>query len=435
MQKHSADVEAGKPLCRRWRFWLGLLVNLGSEAGLTTVALALAPLSFIAPLAGLAVVFNALIAHFGCVPGVRERMGRIEWLATGFIMGGVTLVAISGPGGGDSSEADALRVVVADLPAAFSQPIFIAYAACSALVVGSWLVLTEQRCLPQLRERWRPRDDSIAASVGSSFTAALTSGFSIIFLKVVALGVAEWISGGAPPADTVVYACLGCLCCSAPLQLYLLNLTLASGRATFTIPIYLSLTMILTSASGGILFGEFAAVAHREPAPLWLLVYAVAVLIVIGGLVVLSSRQEAKTQIRQTSREASRVASRQASRSDLALVEAGFSIASGAVVDEGVACAASLVAQAQNSERPLNVRMSSNGGMKLAEAPRAQRTPPSRAARSPQPKSPPKDDGHCGAAGSGSTPGSSPTSSGTTANTPPAFGCWCAARSSPTQNC
>ena len=51
VQKHSADVEAGKPLWRRWRFWIGFTLNLGSEAGLTTVALALAPLSFIAPLA------------------------------------------------------------------------------------------------------------------------------------------------------------------------------------------------------------------------------------------------------------------------------------------------------------------------------------------------------------------------------------------------
>ena len=31
MQKHSADVEKGLPLYRRWRFWLGFLVNMGSE--------------------------------------------------------------------------------------------------------------------------------------------------------------------------------------------------------------------------------------------------------------------------------------------------------------------------------------------------------------------------------------------------------------------
>ena len=302
MQKHSADVEKGRPLHRRWRFWVGLTVNLGSEVGLTTVALALAPLSFIAPLAGLAVVFNAVIAHLGLVPGVRERMRRTEWLATACIVAGVTLVAVAGPGGsGEPADADALEVSVASLPAAFSQTIFHVYAACSATIVVVWLMVSEQRCFPRLRERWRPRDDSILASVGSSFTAALTSGFSIIFLKVVALGVAEWLASGAPPTEPLVYSCFGALCVSAPLQLYLLNLTLASGRATFTIPLYLSLTMIVTSASGGILFSEFAAVLHRAPAPLWLVVYCVAVLIVMSGLVVLSSRQERRAQERRRS--------------------------------------------------------------------------------------------------------------------------------------
>ena len=63
MQKHSAETEKHLCLIYRWRFWVGFTLNLGSEVGLTTVALALVPLSFIAPLAGLAVVFNAVIAH------------------------------------------------------------------------------------------------------------------------------------------------------------------------------------------------------------------------------------------------------------------------------------------------------------------------------------------------------------------------------------
>jgi len=121
----------------------------------------------------------------------------------------------------------------------------------------------------------------------------------IIFLKVVALAVAEWASSGTRPSS-LSWACSGALLVSAPLQLYLLNMTLASGKATFTIPLYLSLTMILTSASGGILFSEFAAVARRAPAPLWLVVYGCAVLVVLVGLVFLSSKQEAKAARQRT---------------------------------------------------------------------------------------------------------------------------------------
>lgn len=190
MQKHSADVEAGQPLWRRWRFWMGFTVNLGSEVGLTTVALALAPLSFIAPLAGLAVVFNAVIAHFGCVRGVKEKMRRKEWLATVGIMIGVSLVAVSGPGGGGEDEAPPM-VTVAELPPAFENLAFHLYAGISAAIVVLWLVVTEQRCSKRLRQRWRPADDSMAASVGSSFTSALTSGFSVCCSLQARLGPAS----------------------------------------------------------------------------------------------------------------------------------------------------------------------------------------------------------------------------------------------------
>lgn len=39
IQKYSARVEAGKPICRRWRFWCGFWLNTGSEAVLSMLAL------------------------------------------------------------------------------------------------------------------------------------------------------------------------------------------------------------------------------------------------------------------------------------------------------------------------------------------------------------------------------------------------------------
>ena len=43
IMKRSADVEVGLPLCKRWRWWLGFVINTGSELTLSTVALTLAP--------------------------------------------------------------------------------------------------------------------------------------------------------------------------------------------------------------------------------------------------------------------------------------------------------------------------------------------------------------------------------------------------------
>lgn len=79
MQKHSAHIERHLCLIYRWRFWVGFTLNLGSEVGLTSTALYLAPLSFIAPLAGLAVVFNAMISRLGIVAGTKETMSYNEW--------------------------------------------------------------------------------------------------------------------------------------------------------------------------------------------------------------------------------------------------------------------------------------------------------------------------------------------------------------------
>ena len=148
-----------------------------------------APLSSIAPLAGLP--SPQRLAASGCIPGTRERMSRIEWLATLLIVSGVTLVALAGPGHGEDEQ----EVVTSGLPAAFSQPPFLAYAAFSAAAVASWLVLIEQRCSKRLRQRYRPREDSMQAALGSAMTSAMTSGFSIIFLKVLALGMREWAGG------------------------------------------------------------------------------------------------------------------------------------------------------------------------------------------------------------------------------------------------
>jgi len=95
IQKHSANVEKGRPLYKRWRFIFGFLLNTGSEIGLSAPASLFAPLALLAPLGGVAVVVNALLTRFGCVCGIKEKLSYLEWVATLCVMGGVALVAFS----------------------------------------------------------------------------------------------------------------------------------------------------------------------------------------------------------------------------------------------------------------------------------------------------------------------------------------------------
>ena len=46
IQKTSADLEKGKPVWKRWRFWLGFAVNLGSEVTLTPMAMSYTPVRY-----------------------------------------------------------------------------------------------------------------------------------------------------------------------------------------------------------------------------------------------------------------------------------------------------------------------------------------------------------------------------------------------------
>ena len=69
IQKYSAKVEAGRVWYKRWRLFAGVIINTGSEVTLSPFAIYFAPVSLIAPLSGLGLVFNAILTHF-----VRRRV-------------------------------------------------------------------------------------------------------------------------------------------------------------------------------------------------------------------------------------------------------------------------------------------------------------------------------------------------------------------------
>jgi len=293
IQKHSAAVEKGRPVWRRWRFWCGFWLNTASEAGLSSVALWFTPLALIAPLGGVGVVFNALLARFGLVCGIREHLTLKEGLATFVILAGVTLVAVSGPGSG-SSETGA-TVDLSTMHELFEQPAFLSFA-CLAFALVTWTILLFH--VPQLK-RWRPDPKATATSIFSGTSAACCGAFSVVFLKLVVTGIFMFFTPPHPIPPGVFWVALVGLFTSAPLQLYLLNISLASGAATFTIPLYLSCIMLFMSLAGGLLFQEFTALL-RSPVPLYLILYVSGVGFVIAGLAYLSYTQQQKETLKES---------------------------------------------------------------------------------------------------------------------------------------
>ena len=88
IQKTSADLEKHKPAWRRWRFWLGFAINLGSEVTLTPVAMSLTPLSLLAPMTGVGIATGTLISASGCLPGLKEPLSCSEAMSTVLVIGG-----------------------------------------------------------------------------------------------------------------------------------------------------------------------------------------------------------------------------------------------------------------------------------------------------------------------------------------------------------
>ena len=54
------------------------------------LALYFCPISLIAPLGGMSIVFNALLTRFGLVCGIKENMSSEEWRATCVVRGSDT---------------------------------------------------------------------------------------------------------------------------------------------------------------------------------------------------------------------------------------------------------------------------------------------------------------------------------------------------------
>jgi drug/metabolite transporter (DMT)-like permease len=93
----STEKEKGKPLCQRRLFFIGAWANLLCEVVLTSIALALAPLSLLAPTGGLTICFGAFFAWVGLFGVTKERFSPLEGLAMLVTLCGVVIAAISGP--------------------------------------------------------------------------------------------------------------------------------------------------------------------------------------------------------------------------------------------------------------------------------------------------------------------------------------------------
>ena len=228
--KWSHEVEAGVPLLRRWRWWVGLVSSMLAPLGCDAASYALLPLALIAPFGALPILFSGLFASTGWF-GVLEPLTRLDVLAMLIIAAGVTLVSCVTVSTGVSEVTLAAygRQIAA---AKFVVPAVLIFC-CDAM----WLAIHR---LPSLARRAEPRLRTTAATLFTAFLAASSSSFSQVFMKVVSESLHEYGHGTKHLlARWTTWYGLGGLVVSGGSNLFLLQLLLGPGRRiNIAVPAY-----------------------------------------------------------------------------------------------------------------------------------------------------------------------------------------------------
>lgn len=172
--KRSADIEAHLPIWKRWRWWCGFFLSTVLLAVMDSIAYALTPLSLIAPFAGLTIVWSALLSSLGWF-GFNEHLTRSDLSCTALVITGVTLVSVSASHNNDPEPS------LSELRDDFRNPLFLAYASISALLVVAWLLVSLSLCL----ERYRPSKHSALMTFICAYCAAACGSLTQVFMKTL----------------------------------------------------------------------------------------------------------------------------------------------------------------------------------------------------------------------------------------------------------
>lgn len=245
----------------RQRMWMLGFVTMTMGSVFDFVAFGLAPMSLLAPLAALTLVWNALIA--GWMHG--ERVDRSNMLATGVIFVGVTVAVIF------SSHSTPLYTVE-KLTSLFLTEQAIVYMILT-IIAGGGAAFVLVRYAGQ-SPPWKV--------VAYGLLAGAMGGQSVMFAKAtVEIIKAAWIGAASllTPAPWIVGILTAVLLVS---QLRILNSGLEKYPALTMIPVYQSFWILCSTVSGLIYFDEWHELSGSQQA-----YFVIGTLLTLGGIMIL----------------------------------------------------------------------------------------------------------------------------------------------------
>jgi hypothetical protein len=293
LMKWSHETEEELPLLRRWRLWLGLFCALILLFVCDAVSYGVLPLALIAPFGGFPIIISAVLAGTGAC-GVREPIEGVDIGAMLAVFVGVTVVSfVTASTGYAAPNLDALATD------SFGNPTFVTLMLIAAAADTAWLSLHFHKGLrARTVDAWEG-NAAVWPTVVSSALAAVNTCFQQVFMKTISEAVHE-LGDGVPSStvlgNMVLWGALIGVLTLGPLSAILINLSLGPGRSiNLAVPVYQSLTLFFTIASGAFFLHELQVSAEpRNSIP-----FVLAVIVVLLGLLALSYRQQARMAQKQ----------------------------------------------------------------------------------------------------------------------------------------
>ena len=274
--KVSTEKERHLKLWHRKRFWFGLFVNVTCEVSLTPIALALAPLAIVSPIASLGIVWTAWFSARGWIIP-KEPVSLQDYFGMALCITGVVLSAAFGPSGERVPKLEAMAATMSQAP-------FAVVSITSWTIILSWVALQK---IPALKS-YRPRNDAAITAGLSGFGAGGLASYSLVCLKTLMLGIRLLTEGETtiPELPWNFWVCTVFLGPVAVFQVYVLEMTLGAGGANWVIPVYTGMLVIMSAVQSGIVLEEF------ELLPDWkLALFGAGVAVALVGLGVLGGSQ------------------------------------------------------------------------------------------------------------------------------------------------
>ena len=288
--KLSTEKDGDMPMILRWRWWIGFLFLAILATVVEGFVLTLVPLTIVAPFAGLTILLSMLIAASGCI-SARVPLGVESYSGGVLTVVGVGLVALFGPNDAQAEASLSFESVLR----ALSNPQFTLFISVTLISVGAWLAVV---LVPPLRRVRALADRANLATALSAYAAAVCGALSQTFLKSVSVAIAESHSLAADPTaasnawltdvwlQPPIWVAGAGLVVTAPLQLFLIDVCLASGAVIPAVPIYQALLVIFEIIAAAVFFRELQAMSVYR-----LLCFGLGVAVATSGLVVLSCNE------------------------------------------------------------------------------------------------------------------------------------------------